>query len=239
MYLSGTKDITLKCTGLPDLHTVTGYSPAKPITAGAEVSRDLCRALDVVIALMVLVFIAPLMVAIALLIRAQDGGPVLFRQTRVGKDGKSFECLKFRSMVIDAEARLNALLERDPEARRQWETAQKLRVDPRITGLGAFLRRSSLDELPQLLNVLRGEMSLVGPRPIVVSEVPRYGRWFDYYCAVKPGITGLWQVNGRNDVSYRRRVALDVLYARTIGVRRYVQILAATIPAVLMRSGSY
>ena len=239
MYLSGTKDITLKCTGLSDLYALTGHNPVQPIKAGAKVSLDLCRALDIIIALTVLVFISPLMLTLALLIRAQDGGPTLFRQTRVGKDGKTFECLKFRSMVIDAEARLNALLERDPEARAQWDSDQKLRVDPRITALGAFLRKSSLDELPQLLNVLRGEMSLVGPRPIVVSEVPRYGRWFAYYCAVKPGITGLWQVNGRNDVSYRRRVALDVLYARTIGVRRYVQILAATVPAVLMRSGSY
>ncbi|MDO8408736.1 MAG: sugar transferase [Phenylobacterium sp.] len=199
----------------------------------------MCRFLDVIIALAVLIFIAPLMLVIAGLIKLQDGGPALFRQSRIGQGGEAFNCLKFRTMVTDAEVRLNALLARDPEARREWELDHKLRKDPRITALGAFLRKSSLDELPQLFNVLKGEMSLVGPRPIVVAEIPRYGRWFAHYCAVKPGVTGLWQVNGRNDVSYRRRVALDVLYARTVGVRRYVQIMAATVPAVLLRSGSY
>ncbi|WP_300572685.1 sugar transferase [Phenylobacterium sp.] len=199
----------------------------------------MCRFLDIVIALAVLLFIAPLMLVIAGLIKLQDGGPALFRQSRIGQGGQVFKCLKFRTMVTDAEVRLNALLARDPEARREWELDHKLRKDPRITALGAFLRKSSLDELPQLFNVLKGEMSLVGPRPIVTAEIPRYGRWFAYYCAVKPGVTGLWQVNGRNDVSYRRRVALDVLYARTVGVRRYVQIMAATVPAVLLRSGSY
>ena len=199
----------------------------------------MCRFLDIVIALAVLLFIAPLMLVIAGLIKLQDGGPALFRQSRIGQGGEAFYCLKFRTMVTDAEVRLNALLARDPEARREWEQDHKLRKDPRITALGAFLRKSSLDELPQLFNVLKGEMSLVGPRPIVTAEIPRYGRWFAYYCAVRPGVTGLWQVNGRNNVSYRRRVALDVLYARTVGVRRYVQIMAATVPAVLLRSGSY
>ena len=239
MYLSGTKDITLDSTSLQALGDHVRYSATRPAKLGAQISLDLCRLLDVIIALSVLIFIAPLMLAISLMIRAQDGGPALFRQSRIGEGGKTFKCLKFRTMVIDAEVRLNALLARDPEARKEWEADHKLRKDPRITALGAFLRKSSLDELPQLFNVLKGEMSLVGPRPIVAAEVARYGRWFAYYCAVKPGVTGLWQVNGRNDVSYRRRVALDVLYAKTIGVRRYVQIMAATVPAVLMRSGSY
>ncbi|MDP1875916.1 sugar transferase [Phenylobacterium sp.] len=239
MYLSGTKDITLESTSLQALGEHVQYSAASPAKLGAQLSLDVCRLLDVIIALSVLIFIGPLMLAISLMIRAQDGGPALFSQSRIGEGGKSFKCLKFRTMVIDAEARLGALLARDPEARREWEADHKLRKDPRITALGAFLRKSSLDELPQLFNVLKGEMSLVGPRPIVASEAARYGRWFAYYCAVKPGVTGLWQVNGRNDVSYRRRVALDVLYAKTIGVRRYLQVIAATVPAVLMRSGSY
>lgn len=239
MYLSGTKDITLDSTSLQALGDHARYSATKPAKLGAQISHDMCRLLDIIIALSLLIFIAPLMLAISLMIRAQDGGPALFRQSRIGEGGRSFKCLKFRTMVIDAEVRLNALLARDPEARKEWEADHKLRKDPRITALGAFLRKSSLDELPQLFNVLKGEMSLVGPRPIVAAEVTRYGRWFAYYCAVKPGVTGLWQVNGRNDVSYRRRVALDVLYAKTIGVRRYVQIMAATVPAVLMRSGSY
>jgi len=239
VFLSGTKDIALESTALPGLGEYVRYSATRPAKLGAQISLDLCRLLDIVIALSVLIFIAPLMLTISLMIRAQDGGPALFRQSRIGEGGKTFKCLKFRTMVIDAEARLNALLARDPEARKEWEADHKLRKDPRITRLGGFLRKSSLDELPQLFNVLKGEMSLVGPRPIVAAEVPRYGRWFAYYCAVKPGVTGLWQVNGRNDVSYRRRVALDVLYAKTIGLRRYVKIMAATVPAVLTRNGSY
>lgn len=239
VYLSGTKDITIDSTSLAGLPGEAGLSVLHRVEAGRKVSLDLCRVLDLLLAGSLLIFIAPLMLVIAGLIRMQDGGPALFQQNRIGKGGRTFKCLKFRTMVIDAEARLNALLARDPDARREWEADHKLRKDPRITALGAFLRKSSLDELPQLFNVLKGEMSLVGPRPIVTAEIPRYGRWFAYYCAVKPGVTGLWQVNGRNDVSYRRRVALDVLYARTVGVRRYVQIMAATVPAVLLRSGSY
>lgn len=239
MYLSGTKDITLDSTALGGLAGETRYFHRERIKIGKKASLDLCRVLDIVIALAVLIFVAPLMIVIAGLIKLQDGGPALFGHARIGQGGRTFKCLKFRSMVVDAEARLNALLARDPEARREWEADHKLRKDPRITALGAFLRKSSLDELPQLFNVLKGEMSLVGPRPIVTSEIVRYGRWFPYYCSVKPGVTGLWQVNGRNDVSYRRRVALDVLFARTNGVRRYLKIMAATVPAVLLRSGSY
>ena len=127
----------------------------------------------------------------------------------------------------------------DPIARLEWEKDHKLRNDPRITRLGSFLRKSSLDELPQLFNVLRGEMSLVGPRPIVDAEVVRYGRYFADYCSVRPGITGLWQISGRNDVSYRRRVALDVAFARARSRSLYVRILAGTVPSVLVRRGSY
>jgi lipopolysaccharide/colanic/teichoic acid biosynthesis glycosyltransferase len=142
-------------------------------------------------------------------------------------------------MVVDAEARLAALLARSPEARREWEADQKLRDDPRVTLLGRILRVSSIDELPQLFNVLRGEMSLVGPRPIVTGEVARYGRRFTQYCSVRPGITGLWQISGRNDVSYRRRVAMDTVFANTLSLSLYLKILFATVPAVLKREGSY
>lgn len=199
----------------------------------------LIRAVDVTIALLALVFIAPLLLTIYCLIRRQDGGPAIFSHMRLGEGGRSFPCFKFRSMVVDAEARLQALLASDPAARAEWEADHKLRNDPRITPLGAFLRKSSLDELPQLLNVLRGEMSIVGPRPIVFGEVARYGRRYAHYCAVRPGITGLWQVSGRNDVSYRRRVACDALYAhrRSLGVN--LGIIFWTIPAVLRSEGSY
>jgi lipopolysaccharide/colanic/teichoic acid biosynthesis glycosyltransferase len=200
---------------------------------------DLIRVLDVVIGGLALIFCAPVMVLIALAIWTVDGGAPFFQQTRIGRNGRRFRCWKFRSMVIDAEARLIQLLAWDETARTEWAADQKLRRDPRVTVLGAFLRATSLDELPQLINVLRGEMSLVGPRPIVESEIKRYGRWFVDYCAVRPGITGLWQVSGRNDVTYRRRVALDVLFVRRQSVGQYLSIIAATTPAVLRRHGSY
>jgi len=197
------------------------------------------RALDITIALLALIFVLPLMGIIALAIFLQDGGPVLFAHRRIGRGGKPFFCYKFRSMAVDAESRLAELLARDAVAREEWARDHKLRVDPRVTPLGAFLRRSSLDELPQLFNVLQGTMSLVGPRPIVDAEISRYGKRFHHYCAVKPGITGLWQVSGRNDVSYRTRVALDCLYAKSKSPRLYLWIVVVTIPAVLSRKGSY
>jgi lipopolysaccharide/colanic/teichoic acid biosynthesis glycosyltransferase len=197
------------------------------------------RALDVAIALVALIFVLPLMGVIAFAIFLQDRGPIVFSHRRIGRGGKSFYCYKFRSMAADAEARLAELLARDPIARAEWARDHKLRNDPRVTPLGAFLRRSSLDELPQLVNVLQGTMSLVGPRPIVDAEISRYGKRFSHYCAVKPGITGLWQISGRNDVSYRTRVALDCLYAKSLSPRLYLWIVVVTIPAVLSRKGSY
>jgi len=192
-----------------------------------------------VLALALFIFILPVLAAIALAILLQDDGPVVFAHKRVGRSGKPFYCLKFRSMAADAEARLAQVLREDPAARAEWERDHKLKNDPRITPLGNFLRKSSLDELPQLFNVLRGEMSLVGPRPIVHDEIAKYGRRFEHYCAVKPGITGLWQISGRNDVSYRSRVAMDCLYAASRNTALDMWILAATVPAVLCRKGSY
>ena len=196
------------------------------------------RMLEIVLCVAILVFFAPLMIVVALLIKLGDGGPILFAHPRIGRFGRTFPCLKFRSMAVNAEAQLQALLARDPAARAEWERDHKLTVDPRITPLGQFLRRSSLDELPQLFNVLRGEMSLVGPRPIVQAEVTRYRRYFRYYCQVRPGITGLWQVSGRSDLRYRRRVALDVVYARSRCLGLDFKILLATAPAVLARRGA-
>jgi lipopolysaccharide/colanic/teichoic acid biosynthesis glycosyltransferase len=197
------------------------------------------RWVDLTLAVVALVFLSPLMVLVGLAVWLQDGGPVFYAQTRVGRGGVGFKCLKFRSMLVDADQRLQLLLSRDPAALAEWERDHKLRDDPRITALGSFLRRSSVDEIPQLINVIRGEMSLVGPRPIVAAEVPRYGHYIRDYCSVTPGITGLWQVSGRNDVSYRRRVALDVTYARSKSFVLDLKILLATIPAVLLRRGSY
>lgn len=206
----------------------------------AELPDDgIIRAMDMTIVVLALVFLFPLMALIAVAILLQDGGPIFFTQRRIGREGRPFHCYKFRSMTVGAEARLAAILAANPVARAEWARDHKLRFDPRITPFGAFLRRSSLDELPQLFNVLRGEMSVVGPRPIVDAEIHRYGRRFRHYCSVKPGITGLWQVSGRNDVNYRARVALDCLYVRSRSPWLYLWITIATVPAVIMRKGSY
>lgn len=210
-------------------------------TQTRKVSFDepLTEAMNVLIALLALIFLAPVMIAVAIAVFTHDGGPILFAHRRIGRNGRHFHCLKFRTMAVDAERRLAELLAADPEARAEWEEDHKLRKDPRVTRLGAFLRKSSLDELPQLFNVLHGEMSIVGPRPIVDAEIPKYGRRFRQYCAVKPGITGLWQVSGRNDTTYRTRVALDCLYARQRNLMLDSYIILMTAPAVLARKGSY
>ena len=197
------------------------------------------RALDILIAVCGLLVLGPLLVLVAGSIYLTDRGSPVFAHQRLGKGGRSFGCLKFRTMVMDSQHKLDALLASDPNARAEWERDHKLRNDPRVTRLGRFYRKSSIDELPQLVNVLRGEMSIVGPRPIVNAERARYGRHFASYCSVTPGITGIWQVCGRNDVSYRRRIACDVLYARSRSLRRNIGIIAMTIPAVLKSQGSY
>ncbi|MET0251766.1 MAG: sugar transferase [Novosphingobium sp.] len=190
------------------------------------------------LALVALVFMAPLFLVIAVVMRLTDPGPIFFVHMRIGRFGAPFPCFKFRSMVCDAEQRLAAILAADPVKRRIWERDQKLEDDPRVTPIGNFLRKSSLDELPQLFNVLRGDMSLVGPRPITAGEVVRYGRRFASYSSVRPGITGLWQVCGRSSVSYQRRVALDVAYVRRRSMSLYGKIVLGTVPAVLMGRGS-
>lgn len=197
------------------------------------------RALDILGAVALGIVFLPLMIFIALAVFVADPGPVFFKQKRIGRNGKVFDCYKFRTMAIDAEARLAEVLARDPKARAEWNRDHKLRDDPRIVGIGSFLRKSSLDELPQLWNVLKGDMSLVGPRPIVEPEAHKYGKYLAYYCSVRPGLTGLWQISGRNDVSYRRRVAFDVVYARKGKVADNVRILLLTVPSVLTSRGSY
>ncbi|HUZ13024.1 MAG TPA: sugar transferase [Caulobacteraceae bacterium] len=205
---------------------------------GARPNRFISTA-NVLIALALILLLLPLLILIAVAIFMEGGGPVLFAHPRIGQHRRRFPCLKFRTMVKDADRRLAAVLAQDPVARGEWEKDHKLRNDPRITALGALLRRSSLDELPQLFNVVRGEMALVGPRPIVEAEVPRYGRRIRHYLSVKPGITGLWQVSGRNDVAYSARVAMDCLYVQKKSALLDAWLLVRTIPAVLVRRGSY
>ena len=198
----------------------------------------LMRIFDVAASLACLIFLAPLMLAILVLILVIDRAPPVFGHTRIGRGGAAFRCFKFRTMRLDADEHLRALLESDETARLWWERQHKLPEDPRITPLGSLLRRSSLDELPQFLNVLRGEMSLVGPRPIVAAEIAKYGRYFEHYCRVRPGITGLWQVSGRSSTTYRRRVAMDVVYIRSRTLLLDLKIAALTLPAVVFQRGS-
>jgi Undecaprenyl-phosphate galactose phosphotransferase WbaP len=197
------------------------------------------RALDIIAAGLGLVLLSPFFLIVALMVRA-DGGPAFFAHQRVGRGGKLFGCLKFRSMVIDSQARLEALLANDPAARAEWDATRKLKNDPRITPIGRFLRSTSLDELPQLINVLRGEMSLVGPRPVQEAEIDRYyGASAAHYMAVRPGITGLWQVSGRSETSYESRVALDVAYVSRPSLLADLSILLRTPVAVVSRRGAH
>lgn len=212
------------------------------LTPSLELGRDLThgakRMLDVMVSATLLLLASPLMAAVALAVKS-DGGPLLFGHQRVGHSGRMFRCWKFRTMVPNAEAVLKEVLANDPVRADEWRQTLKLKNDPRVTRFGDFLRRSSLDELPQLFNVLRGDMSLIGPRPVTTGELDRYGDAQAYYLAVRPGITGLWQVSGRNDTSYGQRVQLDSWYVRNWSLWNDLVILIKTVPAVLRRSGAY
>ena len=197
------------------------------------------RAMDIVIASAALLAAAPFFLVVSLMVR-MEGGPAFYAHPRVGRLGSIFGCLKFRSMVVDSQARLDALLAADPAARAEWDATRKLKNDPRITRIGRFLRATSLDELPQLINVLRGEMAIVGPRPVTPTELDQYyGAAAAHYLTVRPGITGLWQVSGRSDTSYDQRVALDVAYVSQPSLLADLRILIKTPVAVLSRRGAH
>ena len=218
---------------LPFLLDVPAALFANPLTP-ADRGRLLIGKL---LAVVLLILCSPLMLACVCLIRA-DGGPAIFGHMRVGCGGRLFRCYKFRTMQPNAEQVLKAVLERDPLLRMEWERDHKLAEDPRVTRIGKWLRRTSLDEVPQLLNVIRGEMALVGPRPITMAELHRYGpaRW--HYLSVLPGMTGLWQVSGRNRIGYDRRVELDEFYVKNRSAWIDCKILAKTLRVVLSREGA-
>ena len=203
------------------------------------INRWLKAIFDFVVTLVGTVMISPILLFIALWIYKDSPGPVIFKHMRIGKNGKPFPCYKFRSMCVDAKIKLEELLETDPEAKAEWERDFKLRNDPRVTKSGAFLRKTSLDELPQIFNVLKGEMSLVGPRPIIQEELERYGEYVGDYLMVKPGITGMWQVSGRSDIDYEERVLLDSWYVRNWSVWTDIVMLFKTFKVVLLRKGAY
>ena len=205
----------------------------------SPIGNRIKRIVDVTLALSALILLAPMLTICFVLTLVTSRGPVLFRHKRVGFGGRQFDCLKFRTMVPDASERLRQLLESDPEAAREWVAYRKLRNDPRVTVVGALMRKSSLDELPQLINVLKGDMSIVGPRPVTDEEMVRYSGAVHAYHACRPGITGLWQVSGRSATTFSKRVACDSFYANHWSLALDARIIAATIPAVCFSDAAY
>lgn len=201
-------------------------------------SRFVKRLFDIVGSSLIMLILSPILLLLAYMV-SKDGGKAIYGHERVGRDGKKFKCLKFRSMVVNSQEVLSELLERDSEAREEWNKDFKLKNDPRVTKIGSFIRKTSLDELPQLWNVFIGEMSLVGPRPIVEAELERYAGDVDYYFMAKPGMTGLWQVSGRNDIDYDTRVYFDAWYVKNWALWNDIVILFKTINVVLKRDGAY
>ena len=216
-----------------------GTQDTDSLTALSGVTKLLKRAIDLSLTLVGGTLLLPLLLIIAALIKLSSPGPVIYRQRRVGYRGREFMVWKFRTMVCNGDQVLAEYLARDPEARDQWNRVHKLRHDPRVTSIGKLLRKTSLDELPQLWNVLRGEMSLVGPRPILPAEIPDFGSSFKAFCSVPPGITGLWQVSGRNHTTYSEHVELDRYYAENYSLWLDIYILILTVKVVLFRQGAY
>jgi exopolysaccharide production protein ExoY len=216
---------------LADTRSVLRLAAAgSPVPVGMNAKRIV----DIILALSGIILLAPLLIICFAVTALTSPGPALFRHRRVGFNGKHFDCLKFRTMVTDAPERLRRLIESDPLAAAEWTTNRKLRNDPRITAIGAVLRKSSLDELPQLFNVLKGDMSIVGPRPVTDEELERYSSSISAYLSCRPGITGLWQVSGRSTTTYNKRVACDTFYARNWSMSLDAKIMVVTIPALLM-----
>lgn len=203
------------------------------------------RLFDIVFSALFLVFFSPLLIALGLLVKCTSKGPILYKSRRAGLRGKPIQCLKFRSMYQDAEQRLGVLLKKNPTFQREWNTFQKLKNDPRITPIGSFLRRTSLDELPQFWNVLKGDLSVVGPRPpTLVSYEPQeieklYGNKARTILSVRPGITGVWQISGRSHITFEERCAIEESYARTHTLWKDLAIIAKTIPAVISAKGAF
>ncbi len=197
------------------------------------------RSFDVSSALLAILILSPIFLMIMALVKFSDRGPAFYGHRRVGHNGRMFHCLKFRTMVMNGDEVLRQYLAANPEAEEEWRTTRKLKNDPRVTAIGSVLRKLSLDELPQLINIIRGEMSVVGPRPVVDEELNYYENAASYYLSTRPGLTGLWQISGRNDVSYKERVDYDTQYVRNWSMMQDVFIIAKTIPAVCMSRGSY
>ncbi len=197
------------------------------------------RILDITLILLALPYILLFFVVISIMIVLDSRGGVIYKQTRIGKGGREFKAYKFRTMVLNADQVLQEYLDKSPELKAEWLATHKLKQDPRVTRVGAILRKASLDEMPQFWNILIGEMSLIGPRPIVEAEIEKYGRCFELYKQARPGLTGLWQVSGRSDTSYKRRVELDEYYLLNRSLKLDILIILKTVLVVLSRKGAY
>jgi exopolysaccharide production protein ExoY len=219
--------------------TDAGRSNTESASCSRPVGGLVKRIIDIIIGIFALLAFGPLFVLVAITIALLDGRPVIYGHERIGFDRGKFRCLKFRTMVTNGDEVFLRHLRDHPDASQEWLETRKLKYDPRVTAVGAVLRKLSLDELPQLINVVRGDMSLVGPRPIVIEELEKYGSNSGYYFQVRPGITGEWQISGRNDSSYEKRIALDRAYVENWSLRKDIHIIIKTIPAVLTTRGSY
>jgi Undecaprenyl-phosphate galactose phosphotransferase WbaP len=197
------------------------------------------RCMDLVVSILGGILLLPLLFYIAVAVKMSSRGPILYAHDRIGKDGQHFKALKFRTMFENSNDVLEYYLEQHPDLRMEWEKDHKLRYDPRVTRIGRFIRKTSLDELPQIWNVIRGDMSLVGPRPIVTAEIVKYGPYYGLYTMVTPGITGLWQISGRNNTTYDERVQLDAYYVRNWSPWLDMYLLIRTIRIVLFADGAY
>jgi Undecaprenyl-phosphate galactose phosphotransferase WbaP len=221
-----------------DLSTTTLIAPRSFERKLASKNR-VARFFDIAVILFAAPYIILAFLLLAISIKLDSPGPVFYRQTRIGRYGRKFQVYKFRTMVQNADQILKNYLDNSPELKAQWLATHKLKQDPRVTRLGTILRKSSLDELPQLWNIIIGDMSLIGPRPIVDEEVEKYGKCFGLYIQVRPGLTGLWQVSGRNDTTYEHRVELDAYYVRNRSLKLDLQILWKTVFVVLRKEGAY
>lgn len=223
-------------TDMDDANALTD-EPVRVVSWGEEVLK---RVFDIISIVVILALFWWVMIIVSIGIKMSSPGPLVFGHRRIGRSGKSFKCYKFRSMVPNSQEVLNDLLARDPEARAEWARDFKLKNDPRITRIGKFIRKTSVDELPQLWNVLVGDMSIVGPRPVVRKELALYyGHGRRHYLSVRPGLTGLWQVSGRNDMDYEERVALDRKYVQTWNVFSDFMIVMRTVGVIFAKKGAY
>jgi exopolysaccharide production protein ExoY len=234
-YINDFEPVDDVSAGLPTPSSTMG----NPRRNQSPASDRLKHAVDAVLAFVALIVLLPMMLTVSVVLLMTQGRPVLIGHRRIGKGGHLFPCFKFRTMVINGDEVLKWHLDANPEFHAEWNATRKLKEDPRVTAFGRSLRRSSIDELPQLLNVIRGEMSLVGPRPITQSETEYYGQCFQDYARVRPGLTGLWQVSGRSNTSYKERVEFDIRYVAEHSIFGDFVIMAKTIPAILRSHGSY